>query len=59
MKYLIILVAVIILPGCANLERSAKTVTDKICKLTEAEKIVFAEQLDEMTKPNRIRIECN
>jgi uncharacterized protein YceK len=56
---LIILVAAITLAGCASVERSAKTVTDKICSLSEAEKTVLAERFDDITDPHKIRVVCN
>jgi hypothetical protein len=48
-----------VIAGCASVERSAKTLTEKICSLSDSEKTVLAEKIDEITKPNKIRIECD
>lgn len=55
---LVLLAAFTLLTGCASVERQAKTVTDTICNMSDAEKSALAEQFDKITSPNKIRVIC-
>ena len=58
MKYLAIILLVT-LTGCATIEGEVKSITDKICAMSDTEKTLLAEKFDSITAPNKIRVECN
>lgn len=58
-KIILLLSAIVMLTGCASIEKRIADTTEAICNMSPAEQVALAERADKITKPNKIRVECN
>ena len=62
MKKILLVTLVFVLGGCSTVQEKIKpyadTITDTVCAMTEAEREVLRTEIDQITAPHKIRVEC-
>jgi uncharacterized protein YceK len=63
MKKIVFVIVILLLAGCSTVQEKvkpyAKTVADTVCALNDVERAMLRQEIDAITAPHIIRIECN
>jgi len=61
MKFILLAILLAFITGCSTIEgvtKRARWVTDAVCIMTPEEQALLAQQVDEITYPNKVRVQC-